>query len=74
MLIILETGLAEEQRNAHRDLWFTLLNSDRTTDAVREALAAINSYTRTAVREESFMHRILPTIPIDNMHIELVVP
>lgn len=75
MLIILETGLAEARsrnfatvivppNDFHRDLWFTSLDPAQTVAAVRNAMASINSYTRSRIREESFARYVFPPTPI----------
>lgn len=72
MLIILETGLAESRGRELASeitltpaaLWFALLDPSQSPAGISAILAAVNSYTRTTIREESFMRRILPPIPV----------
>lgn len=75
MLITLETSRREEQHNAPRPVRVSAAIMDRlmlgSGPEVLEVIAAINSYTRTAIREESFTRLILPPAPPDNAEIVL---
>lgn len=79
MLIILKTGLAEAaveakakaaaQHSAFCDLWAGLTAATRPTADLREVITAINSYTQTAVREESFVRQVMPPIEFSEAEI-----
>lgn len=75
MLITLETSRREEQHNALQVAGVSASIIDRLLSGadheVLEAIAAINSYTRTMIREGSFTRHIFPPTPLSNAEIVL---
>lgn len=61
----MSTAQTQEKTRAINEAWFEKLAS-RDPEMVKEALDAVNDFTRTTMREEGFTPHILPEIEISN--------